>query len=252
MLVKNRELRVVGVEVWRNRKRERERQRLGYGVRNSENGWHIMEIFDQKFWFEEINLASLQVESFIRSWRYLHDVVNREEGGRGICQREKRKRKKEIRTGRRFTLEVRHRGEDRGRTARATRNLARRHYSWRVPSSNGTESNCVGAWKKRIWRSSLSAPRYSPEPTSLLLCQLLRRPVPAPDETCVSHARSAFGLPLVTSPKSNRIRVAIHSTNPLTRFHFYELFPILMNNMLLENENLIFTRKSYHDLFYLR
>ena len=32
---------------------------------------------------------------------------------------------------------------------RATRNLPRRHYSSRVPSCNGTESNCVEPWTKK-------------------------------------------------------------------------------------------------------
>lgn len=40
--------------------------------------------------------------------------------------------------------------DDRGRTAQATCNLAWRHYSSRVPSFNGTESNCVEPWKKEF------------------------------------------------------------------------------------------------------
>lgn len=111
----------------------------------------------------------------------------------GRKEKEKRGKKKEIAgqvAGLRST--VRHRGERivDGRTARATRNLARRHYSSRVPSSNGTESNCVGGLEKKNL-------------TELVKRTLQNRPVPPPvpapstsrsSPDSVSHAHSAFRL----------------------------------------------------------
>lgn len=102
----------------------------------------------------------------------------------GRKEKEKRGKKKEIAgqvAGLRST--VRHRGERivDGRTARATRNLARRHYSSRVPSSNGTESNCVGGLEKKNLTELVKRPAVlSRTDQCLLLCQLLRRLEAAP------------------------------------------------------------------------
>lgn len=99
-------------------------------------------------------------------------------------KKKKRGKKKEIAgqvAGLRST--VRHRGERivDGRTARATRNLARRHYSSRVPSSNGTESNCVGGLEKKNLTELVKRPAVlSRTDQCLLLCQLLRRLEAAP------------------------------------------------------------------------